>query len=119
MRSVTDELTVDRDDGGDVVRIEGRVEWRVVPAEGGRCVGVCDSLNLTLEAGTWPEMVTEVADATKWLLADLCADGDLDRFLADRGWAVHGRPHPGATFDIPIYVLPAGADSHDPAVAAG
>ena len=99
------------------VKIEGCVEWRVVPAESGRCVGVCESLNLTLEASTWPEMVSEVADATKHLLTDLCADGDLDQFLADRGWIAHGQPKPGTVFDIPIYVLPA-TDSDDSAIEA-
>lgn len=38
-RSRQDKLVVNRDHSGNVVRIDGRVEWRVLPAEGGRCVG--------------------------------------------------------------------------------
>lgn len=108
-------LSVDRDRRGDIVRIDGYVEWRIQPADGGCCVGICDSLNLTLQTDTWPEMVTEAADATKWLLSELCEGGELDQFLSDRGWKAHGQPRPGTAFDIPICVV--AADQHVPATA--
>ena len=113
------ELTVDRD--GVVVRIEGRVEWRVYLTDHGNHVGICDSLKLTLQTKTHLEMLAEIAEATNLLFADLCEEGDLDRFLADRGWniAVGDQPRPDAVFDIPVSVLLDSAPHAAPAIAAG
>ena len=86
----------------DVVRIEGTVEWTIQPAEGGCYVGICDSLGLTLQADTWADMMDEIGDVQAALFRDLCAEGELDRFLSARGWRAIGDVYEGAVFDLPF-----------------
>ena len=99
-----DKLTVRRSSG--IVRILGSAEWRVQSAEGGCYVGICDSLGITLQEDTWTDLMDEITTATNYLFSELFSEGELDKFLEERGWTKQGQPKPNSAFDIPTYVLP-------------
>jgi hypothetical protein len=90
-----------------IVQVEGRgnLVWGVIRAKGGHWVGVCDPLGLTVQSDTWAKLMDDIAHTLNALLLDLFQEGELDRFLRDRGWKLVG-PMPSqpdeAWFDVPF-----------------
>ena len=90
-----------------IIRIETRAElpWAVIRAKGGNWVAACDPLGLTVQSDTWAHLMEDIAQALNALFLDLLQEGELDRFLRDRGFqAISPLPSkPDDTwFDVPF-----------------
>ena len=89
------------------IQIEANIVWNVKPTGSGTMMGVCDPLGLTLEADDASGLQGMIAESLHYLFLGLFEDGELDRFLLDRGWSAHGipqiRPQDGAIlFQVPF-----------------
>lgn len=90
-----------------IERIEGRgqVSLAVIRAKGGHWVAVCEPLGLTIQSDTWASLMDDIAHTLNALFSDLLHEGELDRFLRDRGFRVLG-PIPSKPddtwFDVPF-----------------
>ena len=105
---------------GPMVEI-GPIHWSA--RRSGDCwIAVCDAIGLTVESGTWAELMEDIAAALDAVFKDLWASGDLERFLRDHELLP---PEPVAetmrlatepVFDIPF--LPALVANEDSAATA-
>jgi hypothetical protein len=86
-----------------------QVIWTYVRTSRGTFVASCEPLALTIEADNEADLQSVIAEAQHVLMVDLFEDGELPRFLKDRGWQ-SSRPLPqtlpegGVTFDVPFRV---------------
>ena len=89
-----------------IVQVEGRAQllWKVARASGGHWVAVCDPMGLTIQSDTWASLMEDIAQTLNALMVDLLEEGELDRFLRDRGFTLVGSvTRPGDTwFDVPF-----------------
>ncbi len=86
--------------------------WAVIRRGRGPLVAFCDALGLTVEADNQEELRSVIAEAQHVLMLDLLEDGELPRFLSDRGWTPSvplpsKAPKMGVRFDVPFTVAPA------------
>ncbi len=96
-----------------VVRVDGRVECKILKAKGGNWVAICDPLKLTLQADTWANLMEDIAFTLDAILKDLLSSNELNRFMKEHGWKLVGQiPHRQADmrFDLPF--IPAIMSSH-------
>lgn len=95
-----------------VVRIQANVHWVTFEsAASRRLIGVCDELNLSLEADDQEELQSLIPEAMNLLFADLLGDNELDQFLRERGWSAEGdlaRPDGDIQFKLPFQLVAAG-----------
>ena len=84
------------------VLIEAKLNYKVWRNERGLWIGVCDALQITTQADTWPEMVEAIQEDLDMIFQDLVDDGELGKFLADRGWSASGPYDTETKFEIPF-----------------
>ena len=94
------------------ITIQANLVWAVTRTTRGTLVAFCDPLGLTVEADDDVELRSLIAEAQHVLLIDLFEDGELPRFLLDRGWTPNrplpvASPEGGVMFDVPFRVEPA------------
>jgi hypothetical protein len=92
--------------GSTVVRIDGRVECKILRAKGGNWLAICESLKLTLQADTWANLMENIALTLDAILKDLLSSNELDKFMREHGWTLIGSiPHrrAGMRFDLPFF----------------
>ncbi len=92
------------------IQIQATINWLVQRTPSGAWVGVCDPLGLTVEASDEVELRSVIGEAQHYLFLDLLEDGELDRFLRERGWHATA-PIPltipeGVRFDVPFNLEP-------------
>lgn len=76
-----------------VALIEGQIAWRVKQMEQSkRRLGVCDELNLSIEAESLDELNSLISETVHLLMADLLEDNELHDFLRERGWKTDALP---------------------------
>lgn len=88
-----------------VVQIDARLSWKVQRTPRGY-VANCEPLGVAAQGDTLPELNHMIAEILQELFTDLLQDGELERFLSDRGWRVVGAmPRremlPDVAFDVP------------------
>jgi hypothetical protein len=90
------------------VTINTNVPWRVAHSKTTHhIVGICDPLNLCLEADSEDELHSLIPEAIHLLMKDLFEDNELDKFLREKGWQAIGlpaRPDGDVQFDIPWHI---------------
>lgn len=95
------------------VIIHTNVEWRARRgATGKRWIGVCEALNLSMEADTLDELHGLIPETIHLLMTDLLEDNELDRYLRDKGWQAVGiptQPEGDIEFEVPWYLVAEGA----------
>jgi hypothetical protein len=94
------------------VTIQANVPWRVYQSESKRLIGVCDALNLVLEADSDDELRSLIPEALHLLMLDLFADNELDQYLREKGWQalnLPARPDGDIQFDVPWHIIAEGA----------
>lgn len=75
-------------------KIRYSIQWHATqPAGSGRWIGVCEPMNLSVEADSRDELHSVIDEAIQLLLTDLFQDNALDRYLHERGWTSHGMQH--------------------------
>lgn len=91
------------------VRIDAHLQWRCLTAKGGNWVGVCDPLRITIQAGTWGELMEDIAHSLDAFFKELLTENELQTFLQNHGWTMVG-PLPRALpkpadfrFDVPFF----------------
>lgn len=97
-----------------VVRINGKVECKILQGRGGNWIAVCDSLQLTIQANTWANLMEDIGFTLDVILRDLLSSNELERFIKERGWTLVGRiprRHTDVCFDLPFF--PAMMKPHD------
>ena len=95
---------------GNLVRIDGSVEWKVWQTDSGEWVGVCDALGVTLQSETWAEMMEDISDGLELIFKDLIEENEFERFLSDRGWVARGTWDADSKVDLPF--IPALVGAH-------
>jgi len=88
-----------------VVRVDGRVKWKILKAKGNNWVAICDPLKLTLQADTWANLMEDIAFALDAMLKELLSSNELDRFMRDHRWKLIGqipRHQADVRFDLPF-----------------
>ena len=90
-----------------LIRIQGKVQWKVTRATGGNWVAACDALKITLQAETWAEMMEDISTAIDALLKEMLRSNELVAFLKDQGWVLQsGSTIPTRSqdvrFDVPF-----------------
>jgi hypothetical protein len=88
------------------IQTKAQILWGSVKTSRGSVVAACDSLGLTVEADDETELQSMIAEAQHCLFADLLEDGELHRFLQERGWALpQSLPEGGVKFDAPFRIV--------------
>lgn len=98
-----------------VITIHGRLEWRAVEGEtAGQWIGICDALNVSMEADSLDELRSVIGETIHELLLDLLEDDELESFLAARGWTSTTSTVADGddlSFDVPWEVIVQGAQN--------
>lgn len=89
-----------------VMRVEGNISWRVVSGEGNVYVGICDALNLTVEAEYFEDLIRSIIDALQLLFQSLWEHNELNDFISKMGWNLTSPEDlgPEVHFDVPWYL---------------
>lgn len=78
-----------------------------------RWIGVCDELNLAMEAESLDELYTLIPETMHLLMVDLLVDNELERYLRDKGWQAQNMPSSpnerDVEFDVPWQLIAEGA----------
>ena len=90
-----------------IVVINAEIPWAITRPEKTRVwVGVCEPLKLTAQSMTWADLMTDISGAMESVFQDLMETGDLEKFMAERGWTaepLHSASKPkNVKFDIPF-----------------
>lgn len=73
-----------------VVKLDAKIQWFARPSTtSGRWIGVCEPMNLIMEANGLDELRSLIEESMQLLFADLLEDHELDKYLRDRGWVAH------------------------------
>jgi hypothetical protein len=98
------------------IMLNGKLEWRASQsASSKRWIGVCDPLNLAMEAESLDELHSVIHEATNALMHDLLSDNELAAFLKERGWTADNIPAGDSKyvdFSVPWELIAEG--SHGP-----
>jgi hypothetical protein len=99
------------------VKIEANVAWKVFQSPmSKRWIGVCDELNLCVEADSETELRSLIPESLHLLMKDLLGDEELDQFLRDKGWQAMNlpvRPVGEVQFDVPWHIIAAEGAKRD------
>jgi hypothetical protein len=78
------------------VTIQATVQWITFQSSTSkRVIGVCDMLNLCLEAESEQELRSLIPEAMNLLMVDLLSDNELPQFLQEKGWRAISLPGSG------------------------
>jgi hypothetical protein len=83
---------------------QAKVQWRTTKSTASkRFVGVCDPMNLSIEANSLDELYSMIPETIHLLMRDLLDDNEIEPFLREIGWQFPGEL-PKATEDVRIQV---------------
>jgi predicted RNase H-like HicB family nuclease len=88
------------------VQVGAQIQWLATyNPTSRRWVGICDPMNLTMEADTLDELHSVIEEAIQLMLRDLLEDNELDAYLRDMGWNAQpipvGQLPKNVEFDVP------------------
>lgn len=88
-----------------ILHIEGNVEWRYRFVEdANRWIGVCDTLDIVMEAESKEELHSVIPETLNLLFAHLIADNEFEALLRTHGWSASGKPAPVETDDLEVVI---------------
>ena len=94
------------------VTIEANVGWRAQRSTTSqRWIGVCEELNLSMEADSLDELHSLIPETMHLLMIDLLEDNELDQYLRDRGWRSNQIPahdRDDIEFEMPWHMVAEG-----------
>lgn len=99
-----------------VINIHGRVQlqWRAQKSStSDHWIGVCDAMNLSVEADSLDELHSVIDESIQLVLRDLLHENELEAFLREHGWSPMNYPvrvNPGeeVRFDVPWELIAEG-----------
>ncbi len=86
---------------------QATLQWHTLRSSASkkRVIGVCEPMNLSIEADLLDELYSIIPETLNLMLFDLLADNELDAFLKEIGWQVQGAaPAPAANEDLRFHV---------------
>ena len=94
--------------------LKAQIQWRATFRDASkRWIGICDPMNLAVEADSLDELYSVIDETMHVVLLDLLLDDELDRYLQERGWQARGAPVAAKTedikFDVPWELIAEGA----------
>lgn len=90
-----------------VVTIQANIPWHAVPSSTSkRWIGVCQPMNLTIEADSLDELHSIIGETMQLTLLDLLQDDELDGFLRTHGWAASNLPQGRRTGEDVAFNVP-------------
>jgi hypothetical protein len=96
-----------------IVAIEANIVWHAKRSEmSKRWIGVCEALNLSMEADSLDELHCVIPEAIHLLMVDLMEDNELDRYLRDKRWTASSVPNQAqgeVEFNVPWELIVEGA----------
>lgn len=100
------------------VHIKANLIWKYGKSKSGNYIAVCDPIGQTIQADTFSHLIASMNEAVDSTLRELFHTGDLEKFLADRGWSseqvLPERRKTNLRFDIPFNVRGVrGRDLHE------
>jgi hypothetical protein len=93
------------------VRIHANIPWHAKRSDSSnRWIGVCEALNLSMEAETLDELHSVIPEAIHLLMMDLLEDEELAEYLREKGWQADNLPSDktDVTFDVPWHLIAEG-----------
>jgi hypothetical protein len=94
------------------VFINATLAWRAKQSTTSRrWIGICDALNLAMEADSLDELHGLIPESIHLLMIDLLQDNELDAFLRARGWQASNLPDPtedDVQFEVPWELIAEG-----------
>jgi len=92
-------------DHGASTRLKGKFDWGIVhdPACD-KWVGICEDLNLTVQADTQRELHVSIWEAMDSLFSMLVEEGELHHFLVERGWDHLEEPESKSVLNFPVSI---------------
>jgi hypothetical protein len=95
------------------IQAKAQVQWRAQKSPTSkRWIGVCEPMNLVMEADSLDELHGVIDEAMQLLLVDLLRDNELEQFLREHGWRardipVQAKPE-DVRFDVPWELIAEG-----------
>lgn len=94
------------------IQINANLVWATARLPSGVWIGICDPLGITVEADNEEDLRSVIQEAHHTLFVDLLEDGELAKFLADRGWKTQSPipqaiPEEGVRFEVPFRTVSA------------
>jgi hypothetical protein len=87
------------------VQVGAQIQWLATyNPTSRRWIGICDPMNLTMEADSLDELHSVIEEGIQLMLRDLLEDNELDAYLRDMGWSApipHGQLPQNIEFDVP------------------
>lgn len=86
---------------------QAKLQWVTLRGKSSkkRIIGVCEPMNLAVEADSLDELYGLIPETLHLMLFDLLVDNELDRFLREIGWQVQGempaKPTDDLRFNVP------------------
>ena len=90
------------------IEVTSKLEWRAVrSATSSRWIGICDAMNLSIEADSLDELASVIDETLNLVLIDLLSDNMLDQYLRKHGWSARHVPanaNEDVRFDLPWHL---------------
>ena len=95
------------------INIHANVIWLATQSKKSTVwVANCGDLGLVVEADSLDDLYSSIVENMKLLLSDLLEEGDLDKFLGERGWQYSGNTKtPEPRFYIPWHLMTVGRNN--------
>jgi predicted RNase H-like HicB family nuclease len=75
-----------------VVQIQANIQWQVMQTPANHYVGVCEPMNLSMEASSLDELQSLINETLQLMFEDLLHDNELDAYLREHGWQAKNIP---------------------------
>jgi hypothetical protein len=86
------------------IEVKHRLQWLATQTPSGNWIGICEPMNLSMEAKSLDELWNIIPETINLLFQDLLGDNELDSFLKERGWRAASIPAKPALKDVEFNV---------------
>jgi hypothetical protein len=96
------------------LHLQANLQWRARQnPDTSRWIGICDPMNLSMEAATLDELHGVINETIQLVLTDLLHDNELDAYLKAHGWTATNlhdvRIEEDVCFDVPWELIADGS----------
>lgn len=93
-----------------VVKLEANIQWHTRPSTtSARWIGVCEPMNLSMEAETLDELHSVIEETMQLVLTDLLRENELQEYLEEHGWRASNLDsatvNDDVAFDVPWQMI--------------
>jgi hypothetical protein len=91
-----------------VITLQSQLLWRAAQTPSGNWMGICDAMNIAVEADNLDQLHSIIPETINLLFLDLLQDGEVNQYLRERGWneeipasAMQSLSQGNVEFDVP------------------